>query len=79
MEDPSFPHLVVMFMTQGLRRGELCGLMWKDINRGTKRFTICHNCVQLVMKDSVQLLKREKVQEIEFHNAGYITLKIYKE
>ena len=32
MEDPTFLYLVVMSMTQGLRRGELCGLMWKDIN-----------------------------------------------
>ena len=79
MEDPSFLYLVVMSMTQGLRRGELCGLMWKDINWETKRVTICHNRVQLVTKDTVKLPKREKVREIELHNAGYTTLKIYKE
>ena len=70
MEDPSFLYLVVMSMTQGLRRGELCGLMWKDINWETKRVTICHNRVQLVTKDTVKLPKREKVREIELHNAG---------
>ena len=79
MEAPSFLYLVVMSMTQGLRRGELCGLMWKDINWETKRVTICHNRVQLVTKDIVKLPKREKVREIELHNAGYTTLKIYKE
>lgn len=79
MEDPSFLYLVVMSMTQGLRRGELCGLMWKDINWETKRVAICHNRVQLVTKDTVKLPKCEKVREIELHNAGYTTLKIYKE
>ncbi len=79
MEDPSFLYLVVMSMTQGLRRGELCGLMWKDINWETRRVNICHNRVQLVTKDTVKLPKREKVREIELHNAGYTTLKIYKE
>lgn len=55
LEDPTFLYLVVMSMTQGLRRGELCGLMWKDINWETKRVTICHNRVQLVTKDTVKL------------------------
>ena len=79
LEDPTFLYLVVMSMTQGLRRGELCGLMWKDINWETKRVTICHNRVQLVTKDTVKLPKREKVREIELHNAGYAVLKLYKE
>lgn len=79
LEDPTFLYLVVMSMTQGLRRGELCGLMWKDINWETKRVTICHNRVQLVTKDTVKLPKREKIREIELHNAGYSTLKLYKE
>ena len=68
----------IMFLT-GLRVGELGGLMWKDINWETRRVTICHNRVQLVTKDTVKLPKREKVREIELHNAGYTTLKIYKE
>lgn len=79
LEDPTFLYLVVMSMTQGLRRGELCGLMWKDINWETKRVTICHNRVQLVTKDTVKLPKCEKIREIELHNAGYSTLKLYKE
>lgn len=79
LEDPTFLYIVVMSMTQGLRRGELCGLMWKDINWETRRVNICHNHVQLVTKDTVKLPKREKVREIELHNAGYDTLKIYKE
>ena len=79
LEDPTFLYLVVMSMTQGLRRGELCGLMWKDINWETKRVTICHNRVQLVTKGTVKLPKREKVREIELHNAGYAVLKLYKE
>lgn len=79
IEDPTFLYLVVMAMTQGLRRGELCGLMWKDINWETKRVTIRHNRVQLVTKDTVKLPKREKVREIELHKAGYDTLKLYKE
>lgn len=79
LEDPTFLYIVVMSMTQGLRRGELCGLMWKDINWETKRVTICHNRVQLVTNDTVKLPKREKVREIELHKAGYDTLKLYKE
>ena len=79
LEDPSFLYLVVMSMTQGLRRGELCGLMWKDINWETRRVTICHNRVQLVTKDTVKLPKREKVREIELHKAGYAVLTLYKE
>lgn len=79
LEDPTFLYIVVMSMTQGLRRGELCGLMWKDINWETKRVKICHNRVQLVTKDTVKLPKREKVREIELHKVGYDTLKLYKE
>lgn len=77
LEDPTFLYIVVMSMTQGLRRGELCGLMWKDINWETKRVTICQNRVQLVTNDTVKLPKREKVREIELHKAGYDTLKLY--
>lgn len=78
LPDPTFLYMVVFAMTQGLRRGELCGLMWKDINFKTKRVIIRHNRVQLVTSDTVKLPKRDKVREIELHKAGYDTLVLYK-
>ncbi len=79
LEDPTFLYIVVMSMTQGLRRGELCGLMWKDINFATNEVIICHNRVQLVTKDTTKLPKREKIRTIELHKAGLDTIKLYKE
>lgn len=79
LEDPTFLYLVVMSMTQGLRRGELCGLMWKDIDFKTNQVTICHNRVQLVTKDTTKLPKREKIRTIELHKAGRETLLLYKD
>ncbi|AWN22469.1 hypothetical protein DKM44_03815 [Deinococcus irradiatisoli] len=35
--------LVYLALTTGMRRGELCGLQWSDINRGV--ITVHHNCV----------------------------------
>lgn len=77
-DDPSFLYLVVFSMTQGLRRGELCGLKWKDINFTTREVIIRHNRVQLVTKDTTKLPKRDKIRTIELHKAGYDTLVLYK-
>lgn len=79
LDDPTFLYIVVFSMTIGLRRGELCGLQWRDIDFKNKRATICHNRVQLVTKDTVKLPKREKVREIELHKPAYDTLVLYKE
>ena len=78
LEDPTFLYLVVFSMTQGLRRGELCGLMWQDVNFENRRVKICHNRVQLVTSDTTKLPKREKIREIELHRAGYDTLLLYR-
>lgn len=79
LDDPTFLYMVVFSMTQGLRRGELCGLMWKDIDFTTSQVTICHSRVQLVTKDTTKLPKREKIRKIELHKVGSDTLKLYKE
>ncbi len=79
LEDPTFLYMVVFSMTQGLRRGELCGLMWKDIDFEKRRVKICHNRVQLVTSDTIKLPKRDKIRVIELHKAGYDTLMLYKE
>lgn len=79
LEDPTFLYMVVFSMMQGLRRGEMCGLMWKDINFETKKIQICHNRIQLVTSDITKLPKRDKIREIEMHQAGYDTLVLYKE
>lgn len=79
LDDPTFLYMVVFSMTQGLRRGELCGLMWKDIDFVMNRVTICHNRVQLSTKDTTKLPKRDKVREIELHKLGSDTIRLYKE
>lgn len=79
LEDPTFLYMVVFSMTQGLRRGELCGLMWKDIDFDKNQVTICHNRVQLVTKDTTKLPKTEKIRKIELHKIGKDTLELYKE
>lgn len=79
LEDPSFLFLVVFSLTQCLRRGELCGLQWGDINWDTKKVMIQHNRVQIATNEVLKLPKTEKKRVIELHTAGYETLKLYKE
>ncbi len=79
LEDPTFLYIVVFSMTQGLRRGELCGLMWQDIDFDTKVVTICHNRVQLATSETNKLPKRDKIRKIELHKLGFDTLVLYKE
>lgn len=79
LEDPSFLFLVVFSLTQCLRRGELCGLQWGDIDWDTKKITIQHNRVQIVTNEVLKLPKTNKKRVIELHTAGYETLKLYKE
>ncbi len=78
-DDPTFLYIVVFSMTQGLRRGELCGLMWQDIDFEKRRVKICHNRVQIVTADTTKLPKREKTRIIELHRVSYETLQLYKE
>lgn len=79
LEDPTFLYMVIMSMTQGLRRGELCGLQWRDINFKTGRVQICHNRVQLATKETLKLPKRDKIREIELHKAGMAVIQLYKQ
>ena len=80
LEDPSFLYLVVFSITQGLRRGELCGLKWSDIDFNTKIATIQHNRVQTVTsgRDREKRPKTGKIRKIELHKIGYETLCLYK-
>lgn len=79
-DDPSFLYLVVFSITQGLRRGELCGLQWGDINFDKKVVTIKHNRVQTVAsgRDKLKKPKTERIRDIELHKVGYETLALYK-
>lgn len=79
LEDPTFLYLVVMSMTQGLRRGELAGLQWGDIDFTTGEVNICHNRVQLGTKETLKKPKREKVRKIELHKAGMAVICLYKQ
>lgn len=78
LEDPTFLYLVVFGMSLGLRRGEMAGLMWGDIDFDKKRIKICHNRVQLASKDILKLPKRDKVREVELHKLAYDAIWIYK-
>ena len=78
MEDPTFLYLVVFSMTQGMRRGELCGLKWKDIDWKKRQIIIVHNRVQLGTNEVKKLPKNNKPRMIELHKAGYDTLTLYK-
>lgn len=79
LEDPTFLYLVVMSMTQGLRRGELAGLQWGDIDFTIGEVDICHNRVQLGTKETLKKPKREKVRKIELHKAGMAVICLYKQ
>jgi integrase len=88
-DDPTYLFMLVMAYTQGMRRGELCGLKYGDINWDDKIITIKHNRVQRVKKssggkkntdkDNVKLPKREKIRHIELHNIGFDMMRLYKE
>lgn len=78
LEEPTFLYLVVFSMTQGMRRGELCGLKWKDIDWKKKQIIIVHNRVQLGTDEVKKLPKNNKPRMIELHKAGYDTLTLYK-
>lgn len=78
--DPTFLYLVVMSRTAGLRRGEMAGLMWGDIDWDKKEITIQHNRIQAVEKRSkVKMPKTEKIRKIEMHNHVTAVLTLYKE
>lgn len=73
--DPSFLLMVVLTITQGLRRGELCALQWSDINMDTNEVYIEN---QRLQKKVIKLPKGEKTRYIELHNLGRETLILYK-
>lgn len=79
LEEPAFLYLVVYSMTQGLRRGELCGLKWEDVDFNTKQINIVHNRVQIGTGENKKLPQNNKPRMIEMHKAGYDTLILYKE
>lgn len=81
LQDPSFLYLVVFSTTQGLRRGELCGLKWSDVSFENRIVTIQHNRVQSIVDghNLEKLPKKGRIRVIELHNAGYETLCLYKE
>lgn len=74
--DPTFLYLIVMSMFQSLRRGELAGLKWSDINFETNYVMIQHNRIQRLK--GVKLPKMEKKRVIELHKAGRDVIDIYK-
>lgn len=88
LEDPSYLFLAVFSYTQALRRGEMCGLQWGDIDFENRTIKIQHNRVQRnksnhegkknTDKNNVKKPKREKVRTIELHKAGYDTITLYK-
>lgn len=80
-DDPSFLFLVVFSLCQGLRRGEICGLKYGDIDFKKKRITIQHNRIQSVAsgRNKVKKPKTNRIREIELHKIGYKTLMLYKE
>lgn len=79
-DDPSFLFLVVFSITQGLRRGELCGLKWGDVHLKERRAVIQHNRIQTVAtgKNRLKEPKTGKIRIIELHNVGYETICLYK-
>ena len=89
LEDPTYLFEFVFAFSIGLRRGELAGLLWKDINWDTKQIKICHNRVQRTKKDAdgvddvdergLKLPKRDKVRTVEMHKLALDTLILYKE
>lgn len=80
IDDPSFLYLVVFSITQGLRRGELCGLKWGDIDFKKRIAIIQHNRVQTVTdgRDKEKRPKTGKIRKIELHKIGYETICLYK-
>ena len=88
-EDPSYLFLCVFGSIEGLRRGEMCGLKYGDIDFDNKTILIQHNRVQRVRsnkegeqdtdEENVKLPKREKIRIIEIPKAGMEMLEIYKE
>lgn len=88
LEDPTFLFIAVFSYTQALRRGELCGLQWGDIDFENRTIKIQHNRVQRnksnkegvknTDKNNVKKPKREKIRVIELHKAGYDTITLYK-
>ena len=90
-EEVTYLFLLVFSYVIGLRRGEIAGLQWGDINWEKKNFLLTHNRVQRTKKDkedddyddvderNVKLPKRDKVRLIAMPNVAYDTLVIYKE
>jgi len=57
IQDHRLYGLVYVALTTGMRRGELCGLQWSDIQRGV--ITIRHNCVIVGNKATLTTPKSE--------------------
>ena len=79
LEDPFFLYLVVFSITQAMRRGELCGLQWGDIDWEKRGILIKRSKVQISGRNTLKKPKQNRIRYIEMHNLGYDTLKIYKQ
>lgn len=90
VEDPSYLYLFVFAYFLGMRRGEIAGLQWQDINWENKTIIIRHNRVQRTKQDkldddyddvderNVKLPKTGYVRKIELHKLAYDTICVYK-
>ena len=59
VKDTNLEIPVNLALALGLRRGEVCGLQWSDINFADKTVNICHNMICLDGKASIGKTKTE--------------------
>lgn len=78
-EEISYLALIALGATGSLRRGEIAGLLWEDVDFDNRIIDIRHNRVQIGKKETVKLPKTNEMRKIPMHNFLYDVLKSYKE
>ena len=78
-EDLSILSLVLLAGGGGLRRGELAGLRWENVNFNERNIRIIDNRVQVGTKETVKRPKTNEIRNIPMHDVLFNTLKVVKE
>lgn len=77
--DPSFATFLRLAALTGMRRGELCGLRWSDIDFGNRRITVCRSTVVAGGQVTTKTTKTNRERVVAIDDLGEHVLRLHRD